>query len=78
MSVLSEAKCKMPAFLQIDYKLDASKSRDKYYEQFFAAIETFAQKYQENTNGYGLVAVMTTDEQPLKRSRRAAADDVIT
>lgn len=77
LSVLSEAKCNMPAFLQIDCKIDASKSRDKYFEQFFTAIEAFAQKYQENTNGYGMVAVLTSDEQPLKRTRRAVAADVI-
>ncbi|XP_055315626.1 ATPase H(+)-transporting accessory protein 2 [Sitodiplosis mosellana] len=81
MSVLSEAKCKMPAFLQIDYNHDASKSRDKYFEEFVSAIEAFAQKYAENTNGYGIVTVLTTDEQSHKRSRRAVtapsdADDL--
>lgn len=78
LSVLSEAKCKMPAFLQIDLNLDASKSRDKYFEQLFTVCEAFAENYQKNTNGYGMVAVLTTDEQPLKRTRRAVAADVIT
>lgn len=79
LEVLSKAKCKMPTFLQIDFKLDALKSRDKYYDLFCSAVESFAQRYQENTNGQGIVAVLTTDEQPLKRSRRAvgAAADVI-
>jgi len=74
--VLSEAECKMPAFLQVDYKCDASESRDKYFAQFFSAIEAFAQKYQDNVNGYGMFAVLTTDEQPLKRSRRATDADL--
>lgn len=76
LSTLSEAKCNMPAFLEIHYKFETTKSRDKYFDQFFCAVETFAQKYQENTNGYGLVAVLTTDEQTLKRSRREVTAEV--
>lgn len=70
LSVLAEAECKMPAFLKIDYKIE---SRDKYFEDFFLAIEAFAQQYAKNTNGYGIAAVLTNEVQSLKRSRRQAA-----
>ncbi|XP_031634533.1 ATPase H(+)-transporting accessory protein 2 [Contarinia nasturtii] len=73
MSVLSEATCKMPAFLQIDCNIDSTKSRDKDLVPLFEAFETFGQKYQENSNGLGLLAIFTTVEQQThKRSRREA------
>lgn len=73
MSVLADATCKWPTFLQIDLKLSESKARDQYLGQFLSTIEAFSQNYQENANNNGFVAVLTTVEQPLKRSRRATA-----
>lgn len=76
LSVLSEAEChNMPAFLQIDYKIE---SRDKYFEDFFLAIEAFAQQFAKNTKGYGIAAVLTNEAQSHKRSRRAATAEVNT
>lgn len=75
MSVLSEAKCSnLPAFLEIDLNLSALKSRDKYIGLLAAEIESFAQNYQQNTNDKAIVAVLATEEQPLKRSRRATEE----
>lgn len=74
MSVLSQATCKMPDFLQIDLNLNDAKSRDKYMELFVDTVKAFSKRYSENTNGNGMVAVLSSDEKPLKRSRRAVAD----
>lgn len=74
MSVLSQATCKMPEFLQIDLNLNDAKSRDKYMELFVDTVKAFSKRYSENTNGNGMVAVLSSDEKPLKRSRRAVAD----
>lgn len=76
MSILSEANCKMPAFLHINLKLNDGKSRDKYFELFVNTVKAFAKNYSKISNGRGIVAALTTDEKPLKRSRRAAGDDV--
>lgn len=76
ISVLSDATCKWPTFLQINLKLSESKSRDQNLGQFLSTLEAFAQQYQKNANKYGIVAVLTTNEQPLKRSRRATTADV--
>lgn len=77
MSVLSEANCKMPAFLHINLKLNENKSRDKYFELFVNTVKAFGKSYSKNSNYRGIVAALTTDEKPLKRSRRAAGDEVI-
>lgn len=74
MSILSEANCKMPAFLQIFLKLNDIKSRDKYFELFANTVKAFAKKYRENSNGRGVFAVLTTDQKPSKRTRRAVAE----
>lgn len=76
LSILSEANCKMPAFVHIDLKLNDAKSRDKYFELFANTVKAFAEKQREISNGRGIVAVLTTDEKPLKRSRRAAEGEV--
>lgn len=76
MSILSEANCKMPAFLHIELKLNDVKSRDKYFELFANTVGAFAKKQHEISNGRGIVAFLTTDEKPLKRFRRAAAEEV--
>lgn len=73
MSVLAGAKCNMPIFLQIDIKLRDSKSRDQYFGQFCSTLEAFSDNFQANTDNYGFVSIFTTEEQPLKRTRRAAA-----
>lgn len=74
MSVLAKATCNMPEFLQIDLNLDNGKSRDKYFELFSNTVKAFSDNYFANTNGKGMVAVLTSDGKPLKRSRRAVGD----
>lgn len=78
MDILSQANCKMPAFLHINLQVIDGKSRDKYMDLLASAVKTFAAKQNEISNGRVIVAVLTTDEQPsLKRSRRdAPADNV--
>lgn len=72
LDILSQATCKMPAFLHINLKVDDAKSRDKYFDLFARTVKAFAEKQNELTNGRGIVAVLTTDETPsLKRFRRA-------
>lgn len=61
----------MPTFLQFDLNV---KSRDKTFGQLAAAIEKFTMKYQQNTKNNGIVAVLLTDEKPLKRTRRAVEE----
>lgn len=73
IDVLSGATCKMPAYLQINIKLRDSESRDQHLGQFFSKIEALGEKYQENTDNTGLFAIFSTEEQSLKRTRRAAA-----
>lgn len=71
LDILSQANCKMPAFLHITLKLDDTKSRDKYFDLFANTVKAFAEKQNEISNGRAIVAVLTTDEKPtLKRSRR--------
>lgn len=77
MSVLSEAKCKMPTFLEINLNLSEMKSRDKYFGLLVSAVESFTENFAKNTNDNGVVAILTSDEKPLKRSRRAAADVIL-
>lgn len=74
MNALSQAKCKLPTFMQFDLNLSTVKSRDKNFDLMASAIEAFAQNFQKNADGKGLVAVFTADEQPLKRRRRAVDD----
>lgn len=76
MSILSKAKCEMPAFLHINLELNAIQARDEYFELFVSTVKEFAKNYRKNTNGRGIVAVSTSDVKPLKRSRRAAGDEV--
>lgn len=72
MSILSEAeaKCNMPTLLQFDLNMNGVKSRE-HINLLVSTIEEFAQKFQSIVNGKGIVAVITADEQPLKRTRRA-------
>lgn len=77
MSVLKDATCKMPAYLQIDLKLSELTSHDKYFDLFVNTAKAFAEKFYENTNGNGMAVVLTTDEKPQKRTRRAT-NGVIT
>lgn len=70
MSILSQAKCNMPSLLQFDLNMNGVKSRDNI-NMLVSTIEEFAQNFQSIVNGKGIVAVITADEQPLKRTRRA-------
>lgn len=76
LSILSDANCKMPAFLHIELRLDDIKARDKYFELFASTVEAFAENYRTISDERGIVAVLTTDEEPKKRTRRAAGDEV--
>lgn len=77
MDILSQANCKMPAFLHITLKVNDAKSRDKYFDLFANTVKAFAEKQNEISNGCGIVAVLTTDEKPSpKRFRRAAGAEV--
>lgn len=71
LSVMSEANCKMPTYLQIDLSLANIKSHDKNFGLLVASVEAFAERFRKNTNGNGLLAVLSSDQQSHKRSRRA-------
>lgn len=70
VSILSQAKCNMPTLLQFDLNMNGVKSRDNI-NLLVSTIEEFARNFQSIVNGKGIVAVITADEQPLKRTRRA-------
>lgn len=78
VSVLADAipTCELPTVLQIDAdfrSLDA-KARDDFIPLFTAASEQLSQAISKHTNGKAITAILTTDSEPLKRTRRATED----
>lgn len=81
ISALTEAipNCELPTVLQIDvdFRNMDLKTRDEVMPLFTTAVEQLSQAYSKHTNEKAIFATLTTESQPIKRTRRDVPEVIL-